>query len=303
MASTGALSVEYRVERLDGTVVRVWDRARSRTTEDGRQIMEGTLTDVTDRPDGDPPPEIGRFGQDIVVVDRLSAEGVLEQVYMAPDSYRRLFGVDVEPGPDPIDAYFAAIHPEDRMRAESMTTRVARGGIVSEEYRVIGYDGRTRWFWDRTRGVPQDDGSVLLYGVLVDVTEAVTTRITLAQAEAALRALTDAVPDFLFTVELGERDELVAVATTPGLASILGGHVPASTQGQIDLALARVHKDDLAAVEDALARARRGENPTFRIRVHALDGSLRQVRVALSTSPLGDGSVIVHGIMSDVTDL
>jgi PAS domain S-box-containing protein len=304
LQETGEMSVEYRRRRLDGTEIRIWDRARSRQLEDGRTIVEGAVTDVTDRiDDGARPADLIRYGLDLLTIDRLLPDGTVEQVYVPADGPARMYGPGAIAPLDPIAAFFDAIHPDDRMRARSIAVRVAGGGVASEEYRVIGQDGVTRWFWDRTHGVPQPDGSTLLYGALVDVTEATTSRISLTHAEATLRELTDAVPDFLFTAQLLEDGELQAVAVTPGLGSILGGHVPATAQGQLDLLLSRTHPDDLDVLAALLDDLREGRGPTRFLRLHGLDSSVRDVRISARSRALDSGSILVHGIVSDLTGL
>jgi diguanylate cyclase (GGDEF)-like protein len=103
-----------------------------------------------------------------------------EMEYLADGSYvcNTFIGEGLESllGPLPADrtpeeAWEDAVHPDDREAYDAVSDVLERGEPVEIEYRLVGYDGRTRWVWDRMRPRRTPDGRLLVDGIVADVTE------------------------------------------------------------------------------------------------------------------------------------
>ena len=71
----------------------------------------------------------------------------------------------------PEDAWDEAVHPEDRGAVAAAAELLEENQPAEVEYRLVGYDGRTRWVWDRMRPRRTSDGRLLVDGIVADVTE------------------------------------------------------------------------------------------------------------------------------------
>jgi diguanylate cyclase (GGDEF)-like protein len=76
----------------------------------------------------------------------------------------------VPAGISPEEAYDSAVHPDDRDHYDAASTPLNAGQAVELEYRLLGYDGRERWVFDRMQPRRTEDGRLLVDGVVADVT-------------------------------------------------------------------------------------------------------------------------------------
>ena len=95
-------------------------------------------------------------------------------------------------GPLPTDrtpeqAWEDAVHPHDQTAYATASDAIERGEPYEVEYRLVGYDGRTRWVWDRMHPRRAEDGRVLVDGVVVDITDRRQASEALADAQRQLR--------------------------------------------------------------------------------------------------------------------
>jgi len=90
---------------------------------------------------------------------------------------------------DKEEAWEACIHPEDRPTYEAAFPLLQKGEVTETEYRLVGFDGVTRWVWERCIPQPVVDGRRLVDGIVTDITDRHLVERELAEAHARLAHL------------------------------------------------------------------------------------------------------------------
>jgi diguanylate cyclase (GGDEF)-like protein/PAS domain S-box-containing protein len=95
----------------------------------------------------------------------------------------------IPPGMNAEDAWEACIHSGDRAAYDAGFERQCQGETTKLEYRMTGFDGVTRWVWERATPRIDAEGNVLVDGVVADITERRRVEEQLAEARDRLEQL------------------------------------------------------------------------------------------------------------------
>lgn len=90
------------------------------------------------------------------------------------------------------------IHPDDRETTwATVQDALSKDRTFEVTYRIQTRDGRTRWMWERGRGIYDDEELVALEGFITDVTEQKEREARLERTSSRLEALFENSPDMI----------------------------------------------------------------------------------------------------------
>ena len=126
---------------------------------------------------------------DYLYTNEHCADGSRRSIFSGPNR-EKLMGGALPAEADAANEWERMIHPEDFGEHLAHRERLRAGQPSEVQYRLVGYDGVTRWIRAKTKP-SHVDGRVFVDGIVSDVTVEVAREQELAEAQAALRALAD----------------------------------------------------------------------------------------------------------------
>jgi diguanylate cyclase (GGDEF)-like protein/PAS domain S-box-containing protein len=137
----------------------------------------------------------------------MSADGDYTELFTGPGT-ELLLG-PLPPDTDPTDAWHAAVHPDDWDAYVALGTEIAVNSTVSAEYRLVSRDGTVRWVLDQMwLRASRPDGSMVVDGVVTDITDLVNARAELQSTSALLTATVTSSPAALVVLDNEARVQL-----------------------------------------------------------------------------------------------
>lgn len=184
------------------------------------------------------------------------------------------------------------VHPDDLPEVCRQLDAHFQGAAVTyvSEYRLRHRDGHWIWVLDRGRVVERDpDGRPLrIVGTLQDITARKALEAALAEGEARIRAILEAVP--MAVVKISPDG---AIGTTNAAAATLLGDAPCLPE--------LLAPEDLAAWQAAHARVCAGETAQWEVDVPGRDGERHRVDASGVPFPLAGGGTGHLAVLRDVT--
>jgi diguanylate cyclase (GGDEF)-like protein/PAS domain S-box-containing protein len=217
----------------------------------------------------------------------------------------QLHGLEREDFPGGYGQAASRVYSDDRQLVDNAIAACRRGESVHFRYRVArASDGDLRWFDSHASGVVENGEVVRLVGAVADVTEFVAAEQEVVDANAFMKAVLLASPDYTFITDLrtgamvyGSKDRNLLGRTTD----------EAGRMGK-DAIAALVHPDDQEAVRGLNTAAVGLEDDQvleMRYRLRHADGEWHWMsRHVVPFRRDSSGSVIeVLGVIRDVTDV
>jgi diguanylate cyclase (GGDEF)-like protein len=191
------------------------------------------------------------------------------------------------------------VHADDWDAYERFNRQLLRGEDAEVTYRLLGLDGVTRILWDRARPRPRADGSVVVKGIISDVTSREEADTRLAEVSDRFTRLLDVTGEHVYLALAHPGGRIEELFQGPGADRLLGGATPDPEMENWEAALHPADRAAYDAFNDALAE---GKASDVEYRLIGADGITRWVHDRAATRRLPDGTVEVSGIVSDVTE-
>ncbi len=191
------------------------------------------------------------------------------------------------------------IHPDDWPIYLQFNSDLLRGQDAEATYRLLGLDGVTRIIQDRARPQRRADGSVLVRGIISDVTKREEADARLAEASDRFSQLLDVVGEHVYLARAYPDGSIEELFQGPGADRLLGGAEPDPEMENWEAALDPADRAAYDAFNIALGK---GEDADVEYRLRGADGITRWVHDRARTRRLPDGSIEVSGIVSDVSE-
>jgi PAS domain S-box-containing protein len=223
------MQCEYRLFAKDGRVVWIRDDWVVAGHSSGEPLLQGVMFDITERKEAEE--QVGEAERKYrTLVEQIPAisyvdvydpltPGLFRTTYVSPQIELMLGYSPEEFTADP-DLWYSMVHPDDRVRAMAADEHhYTTGEPLTEEYRVIGRNGRNVWVLDEAVLVRDERGGPRFsQGILYDITSRKKAEEDLERAlsierEAGerLRALDELKNTFLHAVSHELRTPLSAV--------------------------------------------------------------------------------------------
>lgn len=297
----GGGSVTVRVIRADGEVRWIRANMARRDAPPGRPSVAGVVTDVT---------ELLQTGQALLRAERglnRLVSGSSAIAYEARVSGGRwvlshlgptagpLLGTEIPEDPaERMDAWLGHIpDPEDRDALVQALHGVREsGGTASVVVGMRGTHGAMR-----VRVGVARIGADVVGGVIADVSEVMDADDALRAAQARLMRVIAAMGEAVYEVRVTRDGDPVVTYGSPQLWRLYG--LDGAPSGD---AMSVVHPDDRDLVRTRLMRTLEGVPLSLDYRVLWPDGQIRWIRATGRPRLQPDGSVLVAGTKSDVTD-
>jgi diguanylate cyclase (GGDEF)-like protein len=214
-------------------------------------------------------------------------------------SFERFLGGRRPAGCDAGELWGSLLHVDDHEAYESFNRRLLSGEDAEVTYRLRGLDGVTRILWDRARPRRRADGSVLVRGIISDVTRREEADSRLAEVNARFTRLLDVIGEHVYVALAHPDGRVEELFQGPGADRLLGGAEPDAAMENWDAAL---HPEDRAAYDDFNAALTEGRASDVEYRLIGADGVTRWVHDRAATRRRADRAVEISGIVCDVTE-
>ena len=202
-------------------------------------------------------------------------------------------------GMPPGEFWESRIHPDDWHAYEGFNRALLRGEDADAKYRVLALDGVTRVIQDRARPLRRADGSVLIRGIISDVTRREEAVARLAEASDRFTRLLDVVGEHVYLAQAKPDGSIQELFQGPGADRLLGGAEPDPEMENWEAALHPADRPAYDAFNEALVA---GKDADVEYRLTGADGITRWVHDRAAVRRLPDGVVEISGIVSDVSE-
>lgn len=208
----------------------------------------------------------------------------------------RLLGYPLERWLNEPDFWQAHIHADDREWAVNFCVAATRERRDHDfEYRMLAADGRVVWLRDIVSVVVENEQTVKLRGVMVDITSHRASEAALRASEEKYRELVENINDIVFAT-----DEQGMITYISPVIERLSGISVADILGRSFSEF--VHPEDLPMLRESFQRTMSGQIEPLEFRGISNTGDVRWLRSSSRTHLVGEAAVGLRGVITDITE-
>ncbi|MCB9012120.1 MAG: PAS domain-containing protein [Actinobacteria bacterium] len=292
------VQLHVRMIGLDGDVRRIRVTLIRYETGEGGHHLAGTLSDVTDQWRLEQ--RAGRISEAVgaILVDGVVMSDGRWRLRNAPSRLERLMG---QPLPmDPAargDAWFRALHPDDRGRSADAVRRALRDGESSRMILRVVRDGEVRVVRQLTAPAAQPHSGNEFAIVIIDVTD-------IRSPGDRLERVLDVLSEIVVEAEPDDQGEWRIVYASAAADRLLGRSMADDGRGRGQALEASIAAADAPALQETLRRlGDTGGSQAVTFQVERVPGDIRWVRATLARRDDPPARPAVAGIVTDVTEL
>jgi two-component system cell cycle sensor histidine kinase/response regulator CckA len=193
------------------------------------------------------------------------------------------------------------VHPDDRATALKVKSAIQEtGGTYQVEYRLVARDGRILWFWDEAAILRDQNGaSLVVQGVMYDITDRKSTEEVLRSREAQYRRLIENIPEVAWRAD----EQGNAVFVSEKMTTLFGYTPEENLRDGALLWFGRMHPEDRERVKDAYAAMFKDNRPyDVEYRMQHRDGRWMWWHDRAVMIEEIQGNRYADGLLSDVTE-
>ena len=206
-ANSFTYSAEYRMQRKDGSLIRVWDTGSKSRDEAGRTVINSVIVDITEQ----------RRAHDTIRRQQRFLQSLYDTMPCGLVQYS-LKGTFLNANACTFDligytreqflaetngSILSIVHPDDMLMASGHLDRLIRDRLpLSYNVRILRRDGETRLLCARANVIDDMNGVPVVQAVYTDVTD-------LRRAEAERRSTSDSIPGGVAKYLVGSRISLL----------------------------------------------------------------------------------------------
>ncbi len=184
--------IEYRILRPDRTIRWLRDSVRAARSSDGRVLVDGVISDITDRRRFE---DDLRRRQEVLDLAQRVARAAAFDLDITPGQAQRwptvlevLHGLAPGTFDGTKDGWKRLVYPDDWDGVRQALRRARTTGELAYEYRVVHADGAVRWLQAKGKFFfGQDNVPIRMVGFMLDVTERHEAETELQRLESQLR--------------------------------------------------------------------------------------------------------------------
>ncbi|GAB4402179.1 MAG: hypothetical protein OHK0048_19790 [Rhodoferax sp.] len=211
----------------------------------------------------------------------------------------RITGTDPKAGPSERRGK-NFIHPDDQ--AAYRQACLERDGRILA-LRWLSPEGQWRWYRTRIQQLHDAQRTPIVFGVVQDITTERQVALALQSQLDFIQKITSHLPGVVFKLQRDTQGQLRFLFVAETISKLFPGFAPQDLLRDAYCTLGLHHPDDLPGYLDVLNRAFETLQPwEHEFRLCPPDGGTRWILAQGLCEPGPDGTAVMHGYLSDVTE-